>query len=504
MDFFAIQASKQKFGQNAGRDSASSGPLPDHPFQKNRYNLHVSGKSLSTPLIRQGRASRVPLTEIRISLWSLVTIRLHRTRLLKKKDRMSSKCHEATDRSFISVEFKMTGQSYPTTSEERGSFLTETRNRKMTRSSHAYVRGNTSKFYDWLGQVKSGALPEGPPVWICGDCHVGNLGPLANLKEKVSFQIRDLDQTVIGNPAHDLIRLGLSLASAARGSDLPGVTTALMIERMTETYRAAFASHGKMSSDAEMPEAVSAALILSKKRTWRDLARERIKDEEPLIPLGKRFWPLEQLERTAIEALFKDSEAHTLVTQLRGRVDDAEIKVVDAAYWMKGCSSLGLLRYAVLIGIGLGRKRSHCLIDIKEGVAAKAPSYPDCKMPKANAERIVAGARLISPVLGERMRAVRLLNKSVFLRELLPQDLQIEIETLETDSAVATAGYFASVVGQAHSRQMDATTRKRWRAELGKNRSSSLDAPSWLWRSVIDLLAHHERGYLDHCRRFAR
>ena len=27
----------------------------------------------------------------------------------------------------------------------------------------------------------------------------------------MAIQIRDLDQTVIGNPAHDLIRLGLSL-----------------------------------------------------------------------------------------------------------------------------------------------------------------------------------------------------------------------------------------------------------------------------------------------------
>jgi uncharacterized protein (DUF2252 family) len=33
-----------------------------------------------------------------------------------------------------------------------------------------------------------------------------------------------MDQTVIGNPARDLIRLGLSLATAARGSDLPGIT----------------------------------------------------------------------------------------------------------------------------------------------------------------------------------------------------------------------------------------------------------------------------------------
>lgn len=45
-----------------------------------------------------------------------------------------------------------------------------------------------------------------------------------------------MDQTVIGNPAHDLIRLGLSLATAIRGSDLPGVTTSLMLEKMVAGY----------------------------------------------------------------------------------------------------------------------------------------------------------------------------------------------------------------------------------------------------------------------------
>src|SRR5215470_6352369 len=82
-------------------------------------------------------------------------------------------------------------------------------------------------------------LPGGPPVWICGDCHVGNLGPLADADGHVDVQIRDLDQTVIGNPVHDLVRLALSLASAARGSDLPGVTTARMLEEMMNGYEAA-------------------------------------------------------------------------------------------------------------------------------------------------------------------------------------------------------------------------------------------------------------------------
>jgi len=44
------------------------------------------------------------------------------------------------------------------------------------------------------------------------------------LKVTIDIQIRDLDQTVIGNPAQDLVRLGLSLATAARSSDLSGVT----------------------------------------------------------------------------------------------------------------------------------------------------------------------------------------------------------------------------------------------------------------------------------------
>jgi uncharacterized protein (DUF2252 family) len=80
-------------------------------------------------------------------------------------------------------------------------------NLKMARSAHAYVRGSTVKFYEWLEDQKRGSLPEAPPVWICGDCHAGNLGPVAALDGRIANQIRDLDQTVIGNPAHDINEL---------------------------------------------------------------------------------------------------------------------------------------------------------------------------------------------------------------------------------------------------------------------------------------------------------
>ncbi|MGA4718358.1 DUF2252 family protein, partial [Escherichia coli] len=106
----------------------------------------------------------------------------------------------------------------------------------MTRSTHAYVRGSTVKFYEWLSEVQPHTFPEGPTIWICGDCHVGNLGPIGHTSGAARIQIRDLDQTVLGNPAHDLIRLGVSLATAARGSDLPGIVTARMVEALMAGY----------------------------------------------------------------------------------------------------------------------------------------------------------------------------------------------------------------------------------------------------------------------------
>jgi uncharacterized protein (DUF2252 family) len=177
--------------------------------------------------------------------------------------------------------------------------------------------------------------------------------------------------------------------------------------------------------------------------------------------------------------------------------------VLDAAYWMKGCSSLGLLRYAVLLGIWTGKKRDLALMDIKEAVVAAAPRYTNPKMPKDNAERVVEGALHLSPHLGKRMVAGHLAGRSVFIRELLPQDLKIEIERLTVDDAMKAASFLAGVVGKAHARQMTDKIRKAWSAELERYRSTTLDAPSWLWSSVVALIGTHEIAYLEHCRRYA-
>jgi uncharacterized protein (DUF2252 family) len=41
-----------------------------------------------------------------------------------------------------------------------------------------------------------------------------------------------------------------------------------------------------------------------------------------------------------------------LITALSSRPDEARVRILDAAYWIKGCSSLGKLPYAVIVSIG--------------------------------------------------------------------------------------------------------------------------------------------------------
>ncbi|MCC8402319.1 DUF2252 domain-containing protein [Paraburkholderia sp. MMS20-SJTN17] len=391
--------------------------------------------------------------------------------------------------------------------DERQPRLTERRRLKMTRSAHAYVRGSATRFYAWLDDQPTGKLPDGPAIWIGGDCHIGNLGPIADAEGNVAVQIRDLDQSVIGNPVHDLLRLGLSLTTAARSADLPGVVSSSMIDALSDGYEQTFDdSRSDATKAAQRPAVVKIAMKNALHRSWRRLDRQTIDNTQLAIPLGKRFWPLSDEEREAIRTLFESKSASSIYAALTGKKSaKGKMKVLDAAYWVKGCSSLGRRRYAVLLNVddGCSSGGPPFLVDIKQAVAAAAPRRDDASIPLDNAKRVVEGARHLSPMLGDRMSAARLDGCKVVIRELMPQDLKFDADRLSEKDAVKAAHFLALVVGRAHAGQMDARSRQTWLTELQRGRTKTRTAPPWLWRSILDLMVVHEADYLVHCRQFA-
>ena len=121
---------------------------------------------------------------------------------------------------------------------------------------------------------------------------------------------------------------------------------------MVHGYEAAFAPEAQgetLDSEESMPKIVRQAMRAAAGRSWKHLADERIEGIAPTIPLGKRFWQLTQDERQAVQALFIKQEVGRLATVLRSRDD-----------------------------------------------AAAPRSTTD--MPRDNAQRVVAGARNLSPL----------------------------------------------------------------------------------------------------------
>jgi uncharacterized protein (DUF2252 family) len=365
----------------------------------------------------------------------------------------------------------------------------------MARSPHAFVRGRVDLFYDALAR-RNVALPAGPAIWICGDCHLGNLGPVGDTKGKTAIEVRDFDHGARSNPAYDLMRLGLSLASAARGSDLPGVATARMMECLIDGYAKAFAP-----DTIEAPTSVKLTLKRARGRRWRDLLKGKFDQSETAIPIGKRFWPLSRVERQNVEVLIGSARIRRLVTALKSREDNAKVSFVDAAYWVKGCSSLGRLRIAVVVAVNGGeRPRDLCFLDIKEAINTLAPTQDDHV---DNGARVVAAANALSPSLGARIAAGRLFDRDVFVREMMPQDFKFGVDRLSAAEAGELATYLGWIIGQAHARQLNASDKPAWVRELARNRGGALDAPSWLWRAVVASMAVHEAAYLEHCRAYA-
>ncbi len=85
---------------------------------------------------------------------------------------------------------------------------------------------------------------------------------------------------------------------------------------------------------------------------------------------------------------------------------------------------------ALIDVVGQGhRQGGYSLLDIKEAVAPVAPVGHHEELPTHQGERVVRGAKALSPTLGARMLAGTVAGHSVFVRELMPQDSQARAAT---------------------------------------------------------------------------
>jgi hypothetical protein len=61
-----------------------------------------------------------------------------------------------------------------------------------------------------------------------------------------------------------------------------------MVEQLVEGYELSFSENVSAEEAEDLPSAVHLVMVKAASRTWKQLAKERIEDTQPSIPLGKR------------------------------------------------------------------------------------------------------------------------------------------------------------------------------------------------------------------------
>lgn len=83
-----------------------------------------------------------------------------------------------------------------------------------------------------------------------------------------------------------------------------------MLENMMDGYERALLS--PKSQSEEKPECVRIVVRRAMNRSWKHLARERLRNLKPSIPRGGRFWPLSKDEEHAIKKTIRHRAGSTI------------------------------------------------------------------------------------------------------------------------------------------------------------------------------------------------
>jgi uncharacterized protein (DUF2252 family) len=390
---------------------------------------------------------------------------------------------------------------------ERAAHLAALKATKMAASMHGYVRARADLFFEVVERHRT--IPEGPPIWISGDCHGENIGAVADAEGHARMDLNDLDETAVGLPAHDVLRLALAIVVAARDAGVSGLAAPAIAAAVLDGYTTALERRDPARAVAldDAPPRFLRLLMKTARATRRGLLDRRAPRDargRRRFLLGPRYLPIDDDERAAIAELVDRREVRTLIASMSDDAPEVPVELVDAAFRVAGTGSLGCFRVAALVRVGAiapkGKKAEDLrlrLVDVKQALPSRAIRHPRGETPADDAERVVLGARALVPTFGERMIAANVLGFQTVVRELMPQDQKVLLSEVESDEAEPIARYLGSIVGRAHARQL-AGDAVAWARELrsGSRRSSP---PNWLWEPLVDLVSAHDVAYLRHC-----
>lgn len=341
----------------------------------------------------------------------------------------------------------------------RNPTLFEQKRAKMLVSPHAFLRGTAAMFHRVAALRPD--LFEGPEGegWVVGDLHVENFGAYrveGPGRERVVFDLNDLDLAAIGPWRFDLTRLATSLLLAARDLGHDGATTADVALAALRSWRDTLFGERPLPA---APAHVRRRVATVGRRTRHAMLADRTEASggKHRFKRGERYRDLDQAQARKVERAFA---RYLASLPEEHRPDEEEGAVEDLAFRVAGTGSLGVLRVAVLTR-GRGGPDGRWIFDLKETL--DPPGGEGFRVPDVEpAERVVQAMRACLDGVPRMLGTARVGDRSLLARRLAPQEDKLELGEVSPRHLADVARYLGALVARAHLRGADRVPSRAW------------------------------------------
>lgn len=300
-----------------------------------------------------------------------------------------------------------------------------------------FLRGTCHLFYeDWSLDFSS---PKPPITWVCGDLHLENFGSFQGNNGLVYFDINDFDEAYLAPCTVDLVRLITSIILSGRWLKVGANDVKKLCRTFLEVYAATLAE-GKAgyleqntTTNMLKTDMVKKLLLRMKKGQRKDfLARRTIlkNKKRRFILDGIHYTPVTDEERSTI---------HSFIEAFRATQHNPDVyTVMDVAHRLAGTGSLGLSRYAVLIGTK-SSPDNHFVLDVKKMTPSALQFSPPALANKPwqsirqpqwlnEAHRVVEVQKRMQMMPPPLLNAVEIQGVPFIIRELQPTAGKVNLE----------------------------------------------------------------------------
>jgi len=287
----------------------------------------------------------------------------------------------------------------------------------MRHDPFTFLRGTCHLFYEQLPDAKW--LAKAPPVWVCGDLHLENMGSYKGDNRLVYFDLNDFDEGALAPSSWELVRLLTSVHMAAGSLHLSNAQADHLCRDFLDTYAAELRAGKARWVERDMATGMVGELLDGLRGRLRppflDSRTIRKGKHRSLRIDGRRALPVTDKQRDKVTAL---------IDGIAAREDKPRFyRVLDVARRIAGTGSLGVDRFAILVE-GKGSPDGNYLLDLKLARPSSLVPHLQLRQPewRTDAERVVAVQARMQAISPAFFRAVTMGRKSYVLRGLQPTE----------------------------------------------------------------------------------